>query len=370
LSNQTERRKANHIRISMNRDVQARGRTTCFEHVHLIHNALPEIDMRTVDMSTDFLNHNFAAPVFMGALTGGTKEAMKINATIAEAVEKMALGMGVGSQRAALEDRSLEETFAVVRRKAPTAFIAANVGGAQLVGGYNLREVERAIEMIDADAIVVHLNALQEAVQPEGQTSFEGLVAKIKEISQNVEKPVIVKETGAGIAAEEARRLEEAGVQAIDVSGSGGTSWAAVEYYRARNLKKTLQSRLGHAFWDWGIPTAVSVVEVTETVNIPVIASGGIRSGIDAAKALALGASLTSLSQPVLQVASKSVKDTEEFLTLIIEELRTVMFVVGARSIQDLQKVPLVLTGRMAEWLRVRGFEIDKFAQRGRNIEC
>jgi len=179
-----------------------------------------------------------------------------------------------------------------------------------------------------------------------------------------------VKETGAGIAAEEARRLEEAGVQAIDVSGSGGTSWAAVEYYRARNLKKTLQSRLGHAFWDWGIPTAVSVVEVTETVNIPVIASGGIRSGIDAAKALALGASLTSLSQPVLQVASKSVKDTEEFLTLIIEELRTVMFVVGARSIQDLQKVPLVLTGRMAEWLRVRGFEIDKFAQRGRNIEC
>ncbi len=370
MSGQTERRKANHIRISMYRDVQARYKTTYFEDVHLIHNALPEIDKKTIDLSTDFLNHSFAAPVIAGALTGGTPEATKINAAIAEAVEEMGLGMGVGSQRAALEDRSLEETFTVVRRKAPTAFIAANVGGAQLASRYSLKEVKRAIDMVDADAIVVHLNPLQEAVQPEGQTCFRGLVSKLKEISQKIEKPVIVKETGAGIAAEEARRLEEVGVQAIDVSGSGGTSWAAVEYYRARTLKKPLQSKLGHAFWDWGIPTAVSIVEVAETASVPTVASGGIRSGIDVAKALALGASLTSLSQPLLQVATRGAKATKEFLTLMIEELRTTMFVVGTRSVPELRKAPLVLSGRMAEWLRVRGFDVDKFARRGRKIEC
>jgi isopentenyl-diphosphate delta-isomerase len=294
-------------------------------------------------------------------------EATKINATIAEAMEELGLGMGVGSQRAAMEDKKLEKTFAVARKKAPTAFLIANIGGVQLVNGYGVKEVKRAIEMIEADAIAIHLNPLQEAVQPEGQTNFQGVLRKIGEIARELDKPVIVKETGAGIAAEDTKKLEDVGVEGIDVSGAGGTSWAAVEYYRAKERRNNFQHKLGDVFWDWGTPTATSLVEVAQTVRIPVIASGGIRDGVDVAKALALGASLTSLSQPVLQAAVKGVKDTEDVLSLLIEELRNVMFLVGADSVETLREVPLVVTGKTKEWLGVRGFDVERYARRGRN---
>ena len=180
-----------------------------------------------------FLGKKFSAPLIVGAMTGGTEEATKINASIAEAVEKLGLGMGVGSQRAAIEDQKLEKTYAIARKKAPNAFLIANIGGVQLVHGYGLKEVKKAVEMIDADAVAVHLNAVQEAVQPEGQTNFKGVLAKIAEIAGELDKPVIVKETGCGISAEDAKALEDAGVKAIDVGGVGGTSFAAVEYYRS-----------------------------------------------------------------------------------------------------------------------------------------
>jgi isopentenyl-diphosphate delta-isomerase len=367
LSREIRKRKADHIRISLNHNVQARKTTTGFEDIYFVHKALPEVDKRKIDLSTTVFNHKFAAPIIAGAITGGTLEAERINATIAEAVEKLKLGMGVGSQRAAIEDRKLEKTFAIARKKAPTAFLIANIGGVQLVNGYGLKEVKRAIEIIEADAVALHLNSLQEATQPEGQTNFKGVLGEIAGISRNLDKPIIAKETGAGIAAEEARKLADAGVKGIDVSGAGGTSFAAVEHYRTKNPENTSHHRLGRLFWDWGIPTAVSVTEVSKTVNIPVIASGGIRDGIDVAKALALGASMASLSQPILHAAVRDVRETVDCLSLLMEELRNVMFLVGAESVQALQRAPLVIVGKTAEWLKIRGFRIDDYAQRGRS---
>ena len=366
MTKETRKRKADHIRISLNHNVQARKVTTGFEDTHLIHNALPEIDKQDIDLSTTVFNHKFSAPLIVGAITGGTSEAAKINAAIAEAVEELGLGMGVGSQRVAIEDKTLEKTFAIARKKAPTAFLIANLGGVQLVHGYGLKEVKKAVEMIDADAIAIHLNPLQEAVQPEGQTRFGGVLEKIGEIAKELGKPVIAKETGAGIAAEEAKRLEAANVEGIDISGAGGTSFAAVEYYRAKGKSNSSQRRLGEVFWDWGIPTAVSLVEVSQSVNIPIIASGGIRSGVEMAKALALGASLTSISKPVLEAAVKGVKETKQELLLLIEELKNSMFLVGADTVQALKEKPVVITGKTAEWLRLRGFNIEIYAKRGK----
>jgi len=365
LSEKTRKRKADHIRIATTYNVQARKNTTGFEDIYLVHKALPEIDRDKIDLTTEVFNHKFLAPIIVSALTGGTEEAEKINAAIATVVEELGIGMGVGSQRAALEDKRLEKTFAVVRKKAPTAFLVANLGGVQLVKGYGVKEVRKAIEMINADAVAIHLNPLQEAVQPEGETSFQGVLEKIGEIAKEIDKPVIVKETGAGIAAEDAKRLETIGVSGIDVGGAGGTSFAAVEFYRAKGERNIYHQRLGDVFWDWGIPTAISLIEVVQTVKIPVIASGGIRSGLDVAKALALGASLTSLAQPILQAAVEGgTKKTREVLTMLIEELKNAMFLVGAENLHQLRKTPLIIVGRTAEWLKLRGFDVESYARR------
>ena len=364
MSKETAKRKSEHIKIALNQNVQAKSVTTGFEDISFVHKALPEVDLKRIDLSTVVFGHRFAAPLIAGAITGGTREAEKINATIAEAVEELGLGMGVGSQRAAIEDKRLEKTFAVVREKAPNAFLIANIGGVQLVNGYGLKEAKRAVEMIDADALAIHLNALQETAQPEGQTNFRAVFERIGEVAKELGKPVIAKETGAGIAAEEAKKLETVGVKGIDVSGAGGTSFAAVEYYRAEGRESGSKRRLGAVFWDWGIPTAVSIVEVSQSVSVPVIASGGIRSGVDAAKSFALGASLASLSQPILQSAVKGVKETRKTLSLLVDELRNVMLLVGASSNESLRRAPIVIKGRTSEWLRARGFSIEDYARR------
>lgn len=367
MATETRKRKAEHIRISLKRDVQARQATTGFEDIHFIHRALPEVDKQKISLATTVFGHKFSAPLIVGAITGGTLEATKINSAVAAAVEELGLGMGVGSQRVAIEDKKLEKTFAIARKKAPTAFLIANIGGVQLVNGYGVREAKKAMEMIEADAIAVHLNSLQEVVQPEGQTNFKGILEKISELAEELDKPIIAKETGAGIAWEEAKKLESAGVKSIDISGAGGTSFAAVEHYRAKEQGTNFQHMLGDVFWDWGIPTAASLVEVSQTVNIPVIASGGLRSGVEMAKTLTLGANLTSLSHPMLQVAVKGAKETISMLSLLIEELRNCMFLVGADSAQALRKVPVVITSETAEWLRIRGFSIESYARRGRS---
>ena len=365
MAQETGKRKVDHIKICLEKQAQAKKATAGFEDIQLVHRALPEINKEKINLSTTFLGKKFSAPIIVGAMTGGTEEAIEINANIAEAVEKLGLGMGVGSQRAAIEDKQLEKTYAIARKKAPNAFLIANIGGVQLVHGYGVKEVKRIVEMIDADAVAVHLNALQEAVQPEGQTNFKGVLAKITEIAGSLDQPVIVKETGAGISAEDAKALENAGVKAIDVGGVGGTSFAAVEYYRSSSKADGVQHFLGEALWDWGIPTVVSLIETAQTVKLPLIASGGVRSGTDIAKALALNASLASISQPILQTAVKGAKETEDKLSCLIEELRNVMFLVGVEKVGDLANSPVVITGKTAQWLHARGFNLQKYAKRG-----
>jgi len=364
LPKQIEERKIDHIQICLEENVQARRTTTGFEDVFLVHKALPEIERDKIDFSTVAFDHEFSAPIIVGAMTGGAAKTTKINAAIAEAVEELGLGMGVGSQRAAIEDPKLEGTFAIAREKAPTAFLIANIGGPQLVRGYGVKEAKKAVEMMKADALAIHLNPLQEAVQPEGETNYSGVLSKISEIAKALDIPVIVKETGAGIAAEEVKMLEEAGVAGIDVAGVGGTSWAAVELHRAKRFQDEFRQRLGETFLDWGIPTAVSLVEVVQSVHLPVIASGGIRHGTDVAKALALGASLTSMALPILQPATKDPEEVKKTLQFMIEELKNAMFLVGAKSVPKLKRVPVVLTGKMAEWLRMRGFQPELYARR------
>jgi len=364
LKDLTKKRKADHINICLEENIQARKITTCFEDVYFIHRALPEVDREDINLETKVFGHKLSAPIIVGAMTGGTVKALKINSSIAEAVEELGLGMGVGSQRAAIENPKLEETFSIARKKAPTAFLIANIGAPQLVQNYGLKEVKKAVEMIDADALAVHLNPLQEAIQPEGETKFKGLLEKIGKIVNSLDVPVIVKETGAGIAAEEAIKLEKLGIDGIDVAGAGGTSWAAVEYYRAKKIEDKVLEALGEVFWDWGIPTAISLIEVVQSVTIPVIASGGIRNGAQAAKALALGASLTSISSPILKHAVEGSEKIKQALEQIVEEIRNVMFLVGADSIERLREVPLVITGKTYQWLKIRGFNPEVYVER------
>jgi isopentenyl-diphosphate delta-isomerase len=358
------KRKADHIEVCLKEDVQSRRATTGFEDVHLVHKALPEIERKKIDLSTTVFDYKFSAPIFVGAMTGGNEKAAKINAAIAEAVEELHLGMGVGSQRIAIDNPKVERTFSVVREKAPTAFILANIGAPQLVDKYGVKEAKKAVEMVKANALAIHLNSLQEAVQPEGDTNYSNLLQNMCKVAQGLDVPVIVKETGAGIAAEEAAMLQATCIAGIDVAGVGGTSWSAVEYYRAKARQNGSSQRLGETFWDWGIPTAVSLVEAVKSVNLPVIASGGIRNGVDATKTLALGASLASATYPFLKPATTGSEDVKKTLNYLVEEVRNAMFLVGANSIQNLQKMPVVLTGKTAEWLKARGFQPETYARR------
>ena len=360
LANETRRRKSDHIRICLEHDVQARGVSTWLEHVWLIHSAVPAADYEAIDLRTRFLGHDFSAPLMVSAITGGTPEAASINAAIAEAVEELGLGMGVGSQRAALEDPSAARTFKIAREKAPTAFLVANIGYSEVARGLPLKALDELVSMIEADALAIHLNPLQEVVQAEGRPGGQAFLERLAEITDHLSVPVIVKEVGSGISAEVARELERRGVAAIDVAGAGGTSWAAVEHHRALEAGDALRARLGQTFWDWGIPTAASILEVASATELPVIASGGIRTGLDVAKCLALGADMAAMAWPVLKEAVKGSGAVKALLRAVMEELRAALFITGCKKVGDLRAVPLVLTGPLAEWARARGLELRR----------
>lgn len=362
--NNIKERKADHIEICLKEKVQASKITTGFEDVSLIHRALPELERQKIDITTKVFDYTFSAPFFVGAMTGGTEKATKINIALAEAVEELHIGMGVGSQRIAIDNPNVEYSFSVVREKAPTAFILANIGGPQLVSKYGVKEVKKAIKMVKANALAIHLNPLQEAIQPEGDTNYSNLLQSIRKLTKELDVPVIVKETGSGISLGDATLLEEAGVTGIDIAGAGGTSWAAVEYYRSKTRSDIYGQRLGLTFWDWGIPTAASLVETVSSIDLPVIASGGIRNGIEIVKAIALGAKLASATYPFLYPATKSSEDVKKAIQYLIEEVRNTMFLVGADSIEQLKNTPVVITGKTAEWLKVRGFQPEIYARR------
>jgi len=361
---ETKRRKLSHIRTCLEYNVQARNKSSGFEDVHLVHNSLPEMALDDVDVSTRFFGKKLSAPIVIEAMTGGTEEAAFINAQLARAAESLGVALGVGSQRAAIENPALAYTYEVVREEAPSAFILANLGVSQLVEGYGVREAQMAVDMVDADALAVHLNPLQEAIQPEGDRVFTGALSKMSELTAQMSVPVVAKETGAGITSEVALRLEDAGFDGIDVAGAGGTSWAGVEALRARDSADSYYARLGEVFWDWGISTVASVVEVRNSTELTLIASGGVRSGIDIAKALVLGADVVGLAYPLLKPATEGADRVIGLLEELIGQLKTAMFLTGSRDLFELRERPAVITGETREWLIARGFDPDQYGRR------
>jgi isopentenyl-diphosphate delta-isomerase len=349
-----ENRKADHLRLSAAGDVDALVGPG-WEDVRLVHEALPEVDQCAVDLSADFLGRRLAAPLVIAGMTGGHKTARDVNAVLARAAERHGLAMGVGSQRAALRRPDLAYTYTVVREQAPTAFVIGNVGAPQLIAQgeappLGLDEVEAALDMIRADALAVHLNFLQESVQPEGERRASGCAAAIRRVAQHVGKPIIAKETGAGLSRETAFRLKDLGVKALDVGGVGGTSFAAIEGLRAQAQGAAASQRLGEVFRDWGIPTPVSVVGVHAT-GLPVIATGGIRTGLDAAKALALGATLVGVARPLLQAALEGDTAIDAWIDQFLHELRTVLFLTASSDLSSLRTKPRVISGATRAWL-------------------
>lgn len=336
----TSARKADHIQINLEKDVRS-GLTTGLERYHFIHQALPELDLDSVDLSLSLFGRQLQAPVLISSMTGGTKEAGAINRILARAAQETGIAMGLGSQRAAIEDPSLAPSFQV-RDVAPDILLLANLGAVQLNYGYSVEHCQRAVDMIEADALILHLNPLQEAVQPEGDTRFSGLLQKIEAVCQALTVPVIAKEVGWGISEQTARQLHSAGIAAIDVAGAGGTSWSQVEMHRAENES---QARLAAAFLDWGIPTAESILNIRRSApGLPILASGGLRTGVNIAKSIALGASLGGLAGPFLKAADISLEKTIQVSQEIQREIQVTMFASGAGNINALQQTQLVHT--------------------------
>jgi len=349
----TSERKLDHIRICLEEEVESEY--TGFEDVMLIHKALPEVDFEEIDVEVDLFGKRLSAPLLIASMTGGHPETKEINKNLAMAVEEMGIGMGVGSQRAAIENEDVVDSFTVVREYAPNAFVYANVGLPQVLK-HGVEFVERAIEMIDADAVAIHLNYLQEAVQPEGDLNAKNGLKAIGEVCSSIDVPVIVKETGAGISRDVALKLKSVGVDAIDVGGKGGTSWSGVEVYRTDGILRDV----GIDFWDWGIPTAFCVAECYDV--LPVIATGGIRSGIDLAKALALGAKVGSAALPFLRAVSEGgAEGVIKLIEYYVRGLKTAMFLTGCSKLEDLWRIPIFVTGKFKDWLTLRGYDVARF---------
>jgi isopentenyl-diphosphate delta-isomerase len=346
----TSSRKLDHLRICAEEAVESGD--TGFGDVRLVHNALPECDMRAIDLSTRFFGHTLLSPLFISAMTGGHPGTKEVNGRLARIAERIGLGMGVGSQRAALENPALADTFSVVRDEAPHAFLVANLGAVQL-RDHGTEWAEKAIEMIGANAIAIHLNFLQEAIQPEGDHNADGCLTAIAALCEEIKTPVIIKETGCGISREVARQCWSAGAKAIDVGGWGGTSWAAVESFRAdgkRSAEGQALRTLGEDFAGWGIPTVVSLAEVAGTGS-PVIAAGGIRSGIDMAKCLALGADLCGMALPLLKPALESDEALTRRVETVHRELVASMFLCGASRVRDMRRARLYITGKTRQMM-------------------
>ena len=325
-------RKREHIDLALDERIQLRA--NFFEEYYFDHEALPEIDLDEIDLSVEFLNKKLQAPLLISCMTGGTEDALRINRNLAAAAEECGIAIGVGSQRKAIEDPSMVPSFQV-RDVAPTAPLLANLGAVQLNYGFGIDECRAAVEMIDADALVFHLNPLQEAIQPEGQCDFRNLIPQMGAIAEQLDVPVIAKEIGCGINGGTARRLEEVGIRIVDTAGLGGTSWARIEARRASDVA------IGELFANWGVATPRSIRELREIPGLTVIGSGGVRSGLDVAKAIALGADLVGLAQPFLEAANQSAELTVEMCRRALRELKIAMFCAGAIDVPALQRVEL-----------------------------
>jgi isopentenyl-diphosphate delta-isomerase len=326
-------RKSAHLQINLEKDVHS-GLTSGLEGYHFIHRALPEINLSDVNPSVTCFSKQLDAPILISSMTGGTREARDINRILAEAAQVTHIAMGVGSQRIALEQPDLADTFKV-RDLAPDILLFANLGAVQLNYGYGVEACQRIVEMIAADALILHFNALQEALQIEGDTRFAGLVQQIEAICRALPVPVVAKEVGWGFSKQDITLLANAGVAAIDVAGAGGTSWSQVEMYRAEDEERR---KLAAAFVNWGIPTAEVISNVRQVApGIMIIASGGLQDGIDIAKCIALGASLGGMAGTFLKAAAQSLEEAVKLIKLLKEELRICMFATGSKTINELR---------------------------------
>ena len=339
-SHVTTSRKRQHVELTLSEDVRFRAKRSGLDRFDFVHNALPELDLAAVDTTTEFLGRHLRLPIMISCMTGGYKDALKINRDLAEVCEEEMIAMGVGSQRQALENSAFHETFRVVREVAPSIPIIGNIGAAEVARMLDVAPLKRLAEMIRADAFAVHLNPLQEFLQPEGSPNFRGVLAGIQRLVNNLGIPIIVKEIGAGISGTVAKRLLDVGVRIIDVAGAGGTSWAGVESLRRKEEHPSL-------FWDWGIPTAHSLQQVAKLreaeAGLTLIGSGGITNGMEAAKCIALGADLVASARPLLvTLVQKKKKGLRDLIREWEETIRGVMFLTGSRNIADLQNVRLV----------------------------
>lgn len=334
---QTSKRKANHINIALKNDIAFRFKKTCFELYEFEHNALPELNANSIDTSVKFLGKKLSFPFMVSCMTGGFLGAEKINGLLATACNEFSVALGVGSQRQALENSNYIKSFTIVRKNAPDIPIVGNIGAAEIVSIKDVSPIQKLVDAIQADAFAVHLNPLQEFLQPEGQTNFTGVLKGIENLVKKLSVPIIVKEIGAGISPSVAQKLINAGVRIIDTAGAGGTSWAGIEIIRRKDASLT------DTFWDWGIPTADSIIGVRKlSKKIIIIGSGGIRSGLDIAKALALGANIAASATPILKALKQSGEQgIIDILNLWKTELRGVMFLVGAKNIETLKKTKI-----------------------------
>jgi isopentenyl-diphosphate delta-isomerase len=340
LPNGTRSRKADHVRINLERDVAAKGVASGFEQYRFVNCALPEIDLREVDTSTMLFGRALAAPILISCMTGGTPEARRINRVLAQVAQEQRLAMGLGSARALIESPELIETFDV-RDVAPDVLLFANLGAVQLNKGYSVEHCRRLLELLNADVLVLHLNAVQEALQPEGDTCFRGLLDKIAGVCERLGAPVVVKEVGWGIAPDTVRALFDAGVAAVDLAGAGGTSWSEVERYR---IEEPWRANAAAAFAGWGIPTAECLRAARHAAPRGVlIASGGIRSGMDVVKAIALGADLAGLAGPFLRAAAAGYEAAADLGRELCEVLRVAMFGLGERTLPELRATKRIL---------------------------
>lgn len=335
----TESRKVDHVKINLEQNVQFPNLTTGLESYRFLHRAVPELNLEDIDSSVELFGKKLDSPLLISSMTGGAELAYKLNRNLAQAAQKYNIAMGVGSQRAALEDDSLAYTFKI-RDYAPDILLFANVGAVQLNYGYDASDMQRAVDMLEADALILHFNVLQEAVQPEGDTKFAGLLEKIDAVCKAVNVPVIAKEVGWGFSPEDIKGLVNAGVDAIDVAGAGGTSWSEVEYHRAPTA---FHARVARAFADWGLPTAEAIKYAHDTApNTPIIASGGLRNGIDVVKCISLGALIGGMAGPFLKTANESQEAIGQFIEETNAQIRIAMLSSGAKNIADLQQTEMI----------------------------
>ena len=369
MSDEVKQRKIEHVNIALGQDISV-AQSANWNDVQFVHQALPEVDLDEIDTSVSFLGHRLRYPIFISSLTGGHDDVTSINRNLARAAEHYGLVLGVGSQRAGIVNPEVISSYAITREHAPKTYLIANIGAPQLIAQahhapFTIEQVEHAVTMIGANALAVHMNSLQEATQPEGDRRAVGEAAALKTLTEKISVPVIAKETGAGVCREQALLLHSCGVAAIDVGGAGGSSMSALEAERSKARGDARTHNIGLLFRNWGIATAVSIIEA-KVARLPLISTGGVRTGLDMARALALGATLAGIGFPFLQAASQSYDAVCELLETIVTELKVAMQLSGAASIEQLQQTDLVVTGETRNWLSMRGFEeeLKSMAQR------